>query len=357
MAIGSGLGGSLGVKVEGTYGTYVAPTSWTEFTKESLNRNQKSAVASGLAAGRLVDFGSRRYITTESGNGSIDTPFWDRGTAAAAGGMGKLLGAIFGGSVVPVINGATTAFTQTYDIADTFGKSLTLQAGIPDTTGTVRPYTFLGAKNTGMTLECGVDTAVTMSTDWDIRQVVETQTLAAPSYAAAAQPFHFGMATIGLSTAGTYVPFTATGGVTANNIAGVRKVSIKMDRKISDDRFYMGNTVAATSNAILKSEPITNDVVAVSGTIDFDYVDKTIFSDRFLSNTPFALTIAFTSTQLAGAAFPYQLVLQMSQCYVDGETPALDGPGVVAPSIPFVALADGTNSALRLVYTSSDSAV
>lgn len=357
MGIGSGLGGSLGAKVEGTYGTYIAPTSWTEFTKESLNRNQKSSVSSGLAAGRLVDFGNRRFITTESGNGSIDTPFWDRGTSSAAGGMGKLLGAIFGGSVVPIVNAATTAFTQTYDIADTAGKSLTLQAGVPDTTGTVRPYTFLGSKNSGMTIECGVDSEVSLSTDWDIRQVVETQTLAAPSYSPAVQPFHFGMATIGLSTAGSYVAYSPTSGVTTNNISGVRKVSLKLDRKLADDRFYMGNTVATTSNAILKSEPITNDVVAVSGTLDFDFVDKTIFSDRFLSNSPFALTIAFTSPQLAGAGFNFQLVLQMSQCYVDGDTPQLDGPGVVAPSVPFVCLADGTNSALRLIYTSTDTVV
>jgi len=346
VAIGSGLAGSLGIKPETTYGTYVAPTTWYEVEKETLNRNQKSMVASGLAAGRLVDLGSRRIVTNEDGKGSFDMAVWNTS-------MGKLLNMIFGGTVTPVQQGATTAYLQTHDIADTLGKTCTLQAGIPDTTGGVRPYTFLGAKCTSASFDCGIDSLLKVSADWDVRQVVETQTLAAPSYSATMAPFHFGQSSISIGSAGAYI---ATG--TTSPISGVRKVSVKINRKMAVDRFYFGNTAAATSGAILKSEPITSDQVTVSGTIDVDYVDKTNFADKFLSNAGLAMTLDFTSTALAGTGFPLRFALQMSQCYVDGETPQLSGPGLVSNGIPFVALASSDAlSALRVLYMSSDSAL
>lgn len=356
MAIGSGIGGSLGAKIEAAYGTYLAPTSWLEIDKESLTRNQKTILASGLAAGRLVDLAARRVMTTEDGNGTTDHPVWDRGTSAAAGGMGKLFTAIFGGTVTPTVID-TTAFTQTYDIADTFGKSLTLQAGIPNSAGTVLPYTFLGCKATSATWECGIDGFLNMSTDWDIRQVIESQTLVAPAYATGTQPFHFGQATVGVGTAAS---IQATAATATTVLDGVRKISIKVDRKQATDRYYFGNTVS-TAGAMLKSEPIMNDQVVISGSIELDVTaaNKTALLDKFAAGTAVSMTFDCVSLSLAGAATAkFTTRFQMTSVFADGETPKLDGPGVVSVTVPFVALGDATLAGgLRLIYISTDSAL
>jgi len=65
-------------------------------------------------------------------------------------------------------------------------------------------------------------------------------------------------------------------------ITGVRKVDIKFDRPQATDRYYF-------SNAGLKSEPIENDYVKVTGTIDADYIDKTVWADRFAADSSTSL--------------------------------------------------------------------
>jgi hypothetical protein len=72
MAIGSGLAASIGVAAESTYGTYVAPTRFLEFTKEDLKKTKTTIQGGGLAAGRFAKLGSRRVLATVGGTGSIE---------------------------------------------------------------------------------------------------------------------------------------------------------------------------------------------------------------------------------------------------------------------------------------------
>ncbi|MFB8420317.1 hypothetical protein ACFC63_33010, partial [Streptomyces albidoflavus] len=62
MAIGSGLGAQLGIAAETTYGTYVAPSKFIEFTQESLALKKTTAQSAGIAAGRLLALSSRRRV-------------------------------------------------------------------------------------------------------------------------------------------------------------------------------------------------------------------------------------------------------------------------------------------------------
>jgi hypothetical protein len=48
--------------------------------------------------------------------------------------MGLLLQALMGTTVTPVQQVATAAYLQTHTLADTAGKSLTIQKGVPLTT-------------------------------------------------------------------------------------------------------------------------------------------------------------------------------------------------------------------------------
>src|SRR4051794_13964428 len=100
MAIGSGLGAQVGIAPEVTYGTYVAPTKFVEFTKESLALQKTTAQSAGIAAGRLVALSSRRVVTQRQASGSLEMEVTTKG-------MGTLLQTLMGTSVTPVQQATT----------------------------------------------------------------------------------------------------------------------------------------------------------------------------------------------------------------------------------------------------------
>lgn len=331
MAIGSGLAASLGLAAETTYGTYVAPTRFHEFTSEDLKKIKNVVQGGGLAAGRLAQAGSRRVVTTNAGSGSISMEVPNKG-------FGLLLQHLMGTTVTPVQQGATAAYLQTHTIADNVGKYLTGQVGVPATSGTVNPYTFLGGKVTGAEFSCGVDELLMAKIDMDYRQVVESQSLAAPSYTASVSPFHGGQMDVKLGTYNSEA-----------SVSGVKKVTVQIERAQNTSRFYAGGSG-------LKSEPIMSDFIKVSGTFEVDYLDKTTFADRFAADTSTALDLVFTGDQIA-APYNYTFRLRLPQIFLDGDTPTVDGPDVVSGSFPFVAQYDGTNALATILYTSTDTTV
>ncbi|MEU0734684.1 phage tail tube protein, partial [Streptomyces lavendulocolor] len=202
MAIGSGLGAQLGIAVESSYGTFVAPTKFLEFTKESLQLKKTTAQSSGIAAGRLMQLASRRVVTQREAGGNLDMEVTNRG-------MGPLLQALMGTTVTPVQQGATAAYLQTHTLADTAGKSLSIQKGVPLTTGTVTDKSFVGCKVVGAEFSCGMGEMLTASWEIDAKDCSESETLAAASYTAMS-PFHFGQMAV---KTGTYGAEAALDGV------------------------------------------------------------------------------------------------------------------------------------------------
>src|SRR3954452_15215415 len=102
MAIGSGLGAQLGIAPEGVYGTFVAPSKFIEFTKESLALKKTTAQSAGIAAGRLMPLSSRRVLTRKEAQGTLEMEVSNKG-------MGVLLQTLMGTTVTPVQQGATAA--------------------------------------------------------------------------------------------------------------------------------------------------------------------------------------------------------------------------------------------------------
>ncbi|SED27117.1 hypothetical protein SAMN05216532_4018 [Streptomyces sp. 2231.1] len=328
MAIGSGLGAQLGIAAETTYGTFVAPAKFIEFTKESLVLKKTTAQSAGIAAGRLLALSSRRVLTRKEVSGSIDLEVTNKS-------MGLLLQALMGTTVTPVQQGATTAYLQTHTLADTAGKSLTIQKGVPLTTGTVTDKTFLGCKVTSGEFSCEVGGMLTGSFEFDGKDCDEGQTLAAASYSNMA-PFHFGQ--MALKT-GTYGAETA--------LDGIRKVSVKVERPQDVERFY-------ANQAALKKEPIANDQVKITGTLETDYVATTL-DDLHTSDAATSLVWEFVGANIASTYFDtFRITLPAVK--LDEGPPVVDGFGVVKPSFNFTALYDGTNP-VKIEYISTDTAV
>ncbi|MGW0032125.1 phage tail tube protein [Streptomyces sp. NPDC003314] len=326
MAIGSGLGAQLGIAAETTYGTFVAPTRFIEFTKESLQLKKTTATSSGIAAGRLMALASRRVVTQREASGSLELEVTNKG-------MGPLLQALMGTSVTPVQQGVTTAYLQTHTLADTWGKSLTIQKGVPLTTGVVTDKTFVGCKIVSAEFSCEVGGMLTASFEFDGRDCDETQTLAVASYSAMA-PFHFGQ--MGLKT-GSFGTETA--------LDGVRKVSIKIERPQAVDRFY-------ANQSALKAQPISNDLVKITGSLEMDYVATTI-DDLHTSDGNTSLVWEFVGPNIA-STYDETFRVKLPAIKVDDAPPTIEGPDVIRPTFNFTALYDGTNP-VAIEYISTDS--
>lgn len=325
MAIGSGLGAQLGISAETTYGTFVAPAKFIEFTKESLVLKKTTAQSAGIAAGRLLALSSRRVVTQREASGSLDMEVTNKA-------MGVILQALMGTTVTPVQQAATAAYLQTHTLADTAGKSLTVQKGVPLTTGTVTDKTFIGCKITSAEFACEVGGMLTAAFDIDAKDCDEAQTLATASYPSMS-PFHFGQMAVKTGTFGTEAARD-----------GVRKVSVKIERPMAVDRFYAGQ-------AGLKKEPISNDQVKITGQIEMDYVD-TILDDLHTSDAATSFVLEFVGPLIASTYFEtFRITLPAVR--FDEAPPTVDGFDVVKPTLSFTALYDGTNQP-KIEYMSTD---
>jgi hypothetical protein len=331
MAVRSGLGSQLGFAAESVYGTYVAPNRFYEYASESLNKETEFVQGGGLAAGRFARSGSRRSLTRQFGSGSftMDVPNQK---------FGLLLAHLMGSSTTPVQQGATIAYLQTHAFADNFGFFLTGQKGVPDTsTGTARPYSFLGGKIKSMEFSCGVGEQLKVVTDFDFQAVSESQGLATASYATGLGNWTYNQMAVKLGTFGSEAA-----------VAGINGVTMKIERPMKDDR--------ASAVAGLKGEPIINDYANVSGTFEAEFYDKTILADRFAAGTSTSLIWEFVGANIASTYY-YTIQLKVPMIFLGGDTPQVDGPDVVGGSFPWEGKSDGTNPLCTVTYTSIDTAI
>lgn len=325
MAIGSGLGAQIGIAAEVSYGTVVLPTKFIEFTKESLALQKTTAQSAGIAAGRLVALSSRRVVTQRQAAGSIEMEVTNKA-------MGVLFQSLMGTSVTPVQQAATAAYLQTHLLVDTAGKSLTIQKGVPLTTGAVTDKTFIGCKVVSAEFSCEVGGMLTASFEIDSKDCDETQTLSVASYPAMS-PFHFGQMSV---KTGSYGTETA--------LDGIRKVSLKIERPQETERFYAGQSG-------LKKEPISNDQVKVSGTLETDYVATTL-DDLHTSDAATSFVWDFTGPLIAASNYE-RLTFKIPAIRLDDAPPVVEGFDVVKPKFNFTGLDDGTNP-IALEYMSTD---
>ncbi|MEU9380000.1 phage tail tube protein [Streptomyces sp. NPDC048279] len=325
MAIGSGLGAQLGIAAESSYGTFVASSKFLEFTKESLALKKTTGQSAGVAAGRMLPLSSRRVITRKEVQGSIDLEVANKG-------MGLLFQSLMGTSVTPVQQVATTAYLQTHTLADTAGKSLCIQKGVPLTTGVVTDKTFLGCKVVSAEFSCEVGGMLTATFEFDGKDCDETQTLAVASYSNMS-PFNFSQ--MGLKT-GTYNSETA--------LDGIRKVSCKIERKMDVDRFY-------ANQSALKKEPISNDLVAITGSIETDYTGTTL-DDLHTSDGATSMVWEFLGPIIA-STYAETFRIRLPAIKLDEGPPVIDGFGVVKPTFSYTGLYDGTNLPV-IEYMSTD---
>lgn len=334
MAIGSGLGGSFGIGVQSSYETYATINRWREVESVSLKKNKRIVQGGGLSGGTIVDRGSRRVEPLFDANGTVTMEVTQNR-------FGVLLSQITGTNENAVQVGATAAYAQNYALADNVGKYFSAQVGVPTLTGAANPYTYIGCKVVSSTFSCDNGGLLMCALDLDARQVIESQALVTPAYTPAQTPFHFGQFSVAIGP--------VSGTPTPSPNAAVKGFTLKIDRPHAVERFYAGN-------GGLKAEPVTNGKVSVTGTLEVDYLEKSVFADKYAADTPFSMSLTFSGAAIPSSASVSYLQISLPMVFLDTDTPTLEGPDVVSQSLNFTALFDGTSPAVTFGYMSSDTA-
>lgn len=322
MAIGSGLGASFGMVDESTYGTYVAPTRWFPGTSFNIKPEITREDVFGLAAGRVAPIDG--VVTGR------------RATGAWAGQVpttkfGLILKHLTGTAATPTQQAATAAYLQTFPFVDNFGKSFTGQVGAPLTTGTVNPYSGTGGKITAAEFTSDVNGVLTASVDMAYQNIVDSQSLASPSYVA------YDVMNKLVVKLGTYGSESA--------ITNIRNASIRIERPMDVER---------PGDLATYPEPLMNGPVTVTGTLTADFADETYFSDRVLTEASTSLVLEWTNRTVIASTYYPMLRFKVPKVKFMDPVPEVGGPEVLSASVAFTGYLDTTNGLVIAEYMSTD---
>jgi hypothetical protein len=325
MAIGAGIGAQLGVKTETTYNTAVTVDRFYEFNSENLNYNKKTVVGMGLRAGGLLPRSQRRVVTTSDVTGDIELDLPTRG-------LGMLLSYATGTVASPALV-TTGVYTQTFTLADVYGKSFTAQVGVPQYGGTVTAKTVSGCKISGFELSVANGDIAKGKFSVDAASFTTSTSLATASYPLNGSVFHFAQGAVTLD---------------GTSIANIRDFTVTVGNTLKTDRFNLGASG-------IKAEQILNGFRTVSGTMTAEFTDTTLLT-KFLADTTAAIVVTLTGATISGS-YTDKLTITIPACKFNADTPNVAGPGTVELAMSFDAYDDGTNAPLTIVFQTSESAL
>lgn len=235
------MAGQVGWKSESTWGTAVTVDTFVPVTEWSLDIDEGYMRPAGIRAGRRTRNPARLGARKVSGTIEMELP--NVGVAAL---LKHLFGAVSTTGAGP--------YTHTYTPGAHVSKSLTMQGGIEDATGTVRPFTASGVKSGGWELSCAVGEFAMLSVDWTAKDIVTATALATASYP-------------------TIAPFTfVEGSITVNGsaVASANSVTLSASKGLRDDRHVLGSR--------LIREQLEQQHFEFTSEIEADFEDLTLFN-------------------------------------------------------------------------------
>ena len=200
MPIGSGLATQLGIATETTFGTPVAASRFFEINTESLALRRKVVQGAGPRSSALVRRASRRVEVARDAGGDVafDLP---------SNGLGLLLQHMLGSfSTTATQIASSTAYQQIHNAGSLQGKTFTAQAGDPDTTGYVHPFTYTGCKIASWEIAAAQGGLATIKTTIDaMDEITESQLVAPTTLSSSAIATATSISTVATIPAGTYI--------------------------------------------------------------------------------------------------------------------------------------------------------
>lgn len=301
MGVPAGIGGQFGFVSEVTPGTAVVVNKFLPIRNEEIAQDIDRLDSEGIRAGRLVTAKWKAGSRTIAG--TVESDLWNTDVATL---FKHMFGAVATAGVGP--------FTHTYTPADLTGKSLTMQAGRPDITGTVQPFTWAGCKIGAWTLSASVGDICTMSLDVVGMSETTATALASASYAAALVPFCFTTASVKIAAA---------------TVATVTEIELTGDNGLTD-RFRLGSGTS--------KEYLQNGFREYAGSMTTDFESLTAYN-RFVNGTEAALELKFDNGT--------ETLTITCNVRFDGESPGLSGPELLEQPLPFKCVS-GTSDAAAI---------
>lgn len=351
MTVGSGLCAQFGLVAETTVGTGVTVDRFHPVNNWRPTNNVKTATSTGLRACAKAITDDRTVIVGRSATAELELEILNKG-------FGLLLAHLIGGAGTATQIGTTGVYRQIHLVGDMTGKSLSVQAGIPESysTATVRPYTYRGTKVTGWELSCAPSAAeglLIARPTLDMWDWTTGTALAAASYPTAVEPFRWGgdgstaffAAKIGGTVSTGAGRTTVSGGTT---IKGLRGVTAKGGNPLRVDRDLAGG-------AGIKAEQIENSWRQYSVDLDAEFADRTQLLDIAEAYTSTALQLIWqTGTAINGQYPTLRVTYPIVKLSGSGE---VSGPDIADGKVVAMAYLDnsGTHPLMQIEYESSDS--
>lgn len=312
---------------ESTYGTPVSLTDSYEGKADTWKREQEILSSDGFRGGAHTKRSDRRTVVNMGGTGSLEIDILNKG-------FGFLAQAMFGTVSGPTQNDATTAYTSTHQTAtDAPGDSYTVQVQrVGATSGTVQSFTHHGAVVTGWTITQEVGGYLMVNLDFDFEDVDTLTADGTPSYPSGTTPFDWTQVVVSVDGTNTDVSsFELTG-----------DLGLKTDR-----RFLRGSA--------LKKQPTRSAVPIFSGSMGGEFLDTTLY-DHWVAGDIVPIIATWTGATIEGA-YSYEFKLTMEACQLTGESPEASVEEIASQPVTFDVLYDGTNPAVKLEYTSTDTSL
>ena len=334
MPTGSGLSAQVGIGVESTYGTWVAPTRFLEFNSETLALTIERISTASLRAGNRFPRTDRWAANRKGAGGDLTFDVQNKAFGLPfqymLGGAPTIDTAGIGGTL-------SAAKHFTFVPTDPTGQYFTTQLGVPDTGGTVRCTNYMGCKVTDWTFTQALDAFLELKMTLDAQDedtTVHTSVTSA-SYAATVTNFDYSMCVVNINS--TPVP--------------IESFDLTYNAGLDQTRYFL-------QGSTLKKEPLPNAFGAITGTIGLEFTSLAQYG-FFRDGTLVPMTVTWTGPALpaADSAKNFILKLTLPQVRFDGTSPDISGPDLVHISAPFTALWDGTVAPLTLEYQTSDTAV
>lgn len=320
------MSAQLGVKDETTYGTPVTVDRFFEFNSEGIKLEQRRVESRGLRATTRTVRSDRfePYRVGASGPIALDVPtkgfgFW----------LKHMLGTVATGSVTDA------NYPHTGTEGSLYGDFFTLQLNRPlNPAGTAQPFTYHGCKVADWELSCDLDGVLVATLGIDAEDEDTTTGLATASYASDTRVFSF---------AGAAMTFGGSAIELTNFKVGGRNA-------LNTNRRYL----RASS---LKKEPTENGMRDYTWSAQADFAALTEYN-RFRNadraNTLAAIVATFQGPVAHGGTTLPSLVVTIPAARFDAVDVNISGPAGLMQDISGIAAANGTDSPVSIVYTTTD---
>lgn len=314
MAVGSGLVAQLGVAPEVTPGTRVAPNRHFEFLSEGIKNNQQWINSAGLRPGRVTN---RRYAAgTAEVSGPVDLE-------VSPEGFGILLKHAMGA----VQTTGTDPYTHVFTPGTLNDKTLSLQIGKPDETGTVHPFDYTGCSITSWSLTAAVNDFLKAQFQFYAMSESVAESLTTPTYPATLTPFAFIDGSLTIDGSGSCV----------------KSFNFTADNALATGR----HQICATPSRFPKQAK-EQGIRQYGGTMTADFSSLALYN-KFLAGTLATLALVFASGDNS-------LTLDLQVRY-NGETPSVTGPTILEQTVPFTCFdADADADAVTITLVNGDTA-